>query len=59
QRPRKDIMAIVDMAIPCHRYGHRLEDCVARIVAQAIREFRGLIIDDASPDRSAAKTACR
>jgi hypothetical protein len=57
QRPRKDIMAIVDMTTPCHRYGHPLEDRVASIVTQSMKDVRGLIADDARPAGSAAETA--
>lgn len=47
-------MAIVDIIVPCYRYGHFLERCVASILDQGLDDVRILIIDDASPDDSAA-----
>ena len=46
-------MAVVDIAIPCYRYGHFLKDCIESIQAQSLCDVRMLIIDDASPDGSA------
>ncbi|CAH1654261.1 Glycosyl transferase family 2 [Hyphomicrobiales bacterium] len=47
-------MAIVDVIVPCYRYGNFLERCIASIVDQGLEDIRILIIDDASPDDSAA-----
>lgn len=46
-------MAIVDIAVPCYRYGHFLQDCVSSVLSQSISDVRILIIDDASQDGSA------
>ncbi|MFC3694916.1 glycosyltransferase [Chenggangzhangella methanolivorans] len=46
-------MAVVDIAIPCYRYGRFLRECVGSILAQSMNDVRVLIIDDASPDDSA------
>jgi glycosyltransferase involved in cell wall biosynthesis len=47
-------MPIADIIVPCYRYGHFLERCVASVLAQGIPDIRILIIDDASPDGSGA-----
>jgi glycosyltransferase involved in cell wall biosynthesis len=47
-------MATVDIAVPCYCYGHFLEECVGSILNQSLDDVRILIIDDASPDDSAA-----
>ena len=47
-------MATVDIVVPCYRYGHFLEECVGSILNQSLDDVRILIIDDASPDDSAA-----
>src|SRR3954471_6858989 len=48
-------MGSVSVVIPCYRYGHFLADCVASVLdEQPGVDVRVLIIDDASPDDSAA-----
>jgi hypothetical protein len=44
--------SVVDVIVPCYRYGHFLRQCVESVLAQHM-EVRVLIIDDASPDDSA------
>lgn len=47
-------MSSVSVVIPCYRYGHYLEECVASALDdQEGVDVRVLIIDDASPDDSA------
>jgi glycosyltransferase involved in cell wall biosynthesis len=45
---------LVSVVVPCYRYGHFLGDCVASVLGQDDVDVRVLIIDDASPDDSAA-----
>src|SRR5690348_851193 len=56
-------MSSVSVVIPCYKYGHFLEECVASVLDdQDGVDVRVLIIDDASPDDSAevaAKIAAR
>lgn len=47
----------VDVIVPFYRYGHLLAECVDSIRAQPGVEVRVLIIDDASPDRTAEVAA--
>ncbi len=48
-------MSTVSVVIPCYRYGHYLADCVRSVLSdQPGVDVRVLIIDDASPDDSAA-----
>lgn len=47
-------MSRVDVIVPCYKYGHFLRDCVGSVLAQDGVDVRVLIIDDASPDDSAA-----
>jgi glycosyltransferase involved in cell wall biosynthesis len=47
-------MARVDIVVPCYRYGCFLPQCIGSILGQSMPDFRVLIIDDASPDDSAA-----
>lgn len=47
-------MSGVDVIVPCYRYGRFLRQCVESILAQPVDGLRVLIIDDASPDDSAA-----
>ncbi len=47
-------MSRVDVIIPCYNYGRYLTQCVESILSQEDVEVRGLIIDDASTDNSAA-----
>lgn len=47
-------MSSVSILIPCYKYGHFLEECVASVLDdQPGVDVRVLIIDDASPDDSA------
>jgi glycosyltransferase involved in cell wall biosynthesis len=47
-------MSSVSVVIPCYKYGHFLEECVASVLDnQQGVDVRVLIIDDASPDNSA------
>jgi glycosyltransferase involved in cell wall biosynthesis len=49
-------MGSVSVVIPCYRYGHFLADCVRSVLdEQPGVDVRVLIIDDASPDDSAAR----
>ena len=43
----------VSVVVPCYRYGHYLDACVASILAQDGVDVDVLIVDDASPDGSA------
>jgi glycosyltransferase involved in cell wall biosynthesis len=48
-------MSTVSVVIPCYKYGHFLADCVRSVLdEQPGLDVRVLIIDDASPDDSAA-----
>jgi glycosyltransferase involved in cell wall biosynthesis len=48
-------MSSVSVVIPCYKYGHFLADCVSSVLEeQQGLDVRVLIIDDASPDDSAA-----
>jgi glycosyltransferase involved in cell wall biosynthesis len=47
-------MAILDVLVPCYRYGRFLPGCITSILSQSLSDVRVLIIDDASPDDSAA-----
>src|SRR5689334_17262922 len=44
----------VDVVIPCYNYGHFLPGCVNSVLSQLGVDVRILIIDDSSPDDSAA-----
>jgi glycosyltransferase involved in cell wall biosynthesis len=44
--------ALIDVIVPCYRYGHFLRQCVESVLAQG-EPVRVLVIDDASPDDSA------
>ena len=50
-------MARVDVIIPCYRYAHYLGAAVRSVLSQSHRDVRILIIDDASPDDTAAVAA--
>lgn len=51
---RECAMSSVSVVIPCYKYGHYLEECVASVLDdQEGVDVRVLIIDDASPDDSA------
>lgn len=45
-------MSSIDVIVPCYRYGHFLEKCVASVLAQSGPSVRVLVIDDASPDNT-------
>ena len=47
-------MSRVDVIVPCYKYGHFLPECVESVLGQEGVDVRVLIIDDASPDDSAA-----
>lgn len=47
-------MSSVDVVVPCYRYGHFLEQCVNSVLEQSDVAVRVLVIDDASPDDTAA-----
>jgi Glycosyl transferase family 2 len=44
----------VSVVVPCYNYGHFLPSCVDSVLDQAGVEVEVLVIDDASPDGSAA-----
>lgn len=44
----------VSVIVPCYRYAHVLEGCVASVLAQDGVDVRVLIIDDCSPDDTPA-----
>jgi len=46
--------ATFDVVVPCYRYGHFLNQCVHSVLDQEGVIVRVLVIDDASPDNSAA-----
>jgi hypothetical protein len=50
-------MALVKVIVPSYGYAHHLRDCVASVVSQAGVETRVLIVDDCSPDDTAAVAA--
>lgn len=47
-------MSSVDVIVPCYRYGHFLRECVESVLSQDVQDLRVLILDDASPDNTAA-----
>jgi len=47
-------MSQVDVIVPCYQYGHFLRECVNSVLAQEAVELRVLVLDDASPDDTAA-----
>jgi glycosyltransferase involved in cell wall biosynthesis len=54
RRAEGNAMSRVDVIVPCYKYGHFLRDCVGSVLTQGGVDVRVLIIDDASPDDSAA-----
>lgn len=46
-------MALVDVCVPCYRYGKYLRQCVDSALSQEGVSVRVLILDDASPDDTA------
>lgn len=49
--------ALARVIVPCYRYGHLLEGCLDSVLAQEGVDVRVLVIDDASPDRTAEVAA--
>lgn len=47
-------MALIDILVPCYNYGRYLPDCIGSLAAQSVGDWHALVIDDASPDGSAA-----
>ena len=47
-------MPSVDVIVPCYKYGHLLPESVGSVLDQPGVDVRVLVIDDASPDGSAA-----
>ncbi|HZU22504.1 MAG TPA: glycosyltransferase [Terriglobales bacterium] len=47
-------LGAIDVVVPCYNYGRYLESCVRSILDQEAVDVRVLIIDDASPDNTAA-----
>ena len=47
-------MPSVNVVVPCYKYGHLLAECVGSVLDQPGVDVRVLVIDDASPDDSAA-----
>ncbi len=45
-------MSTVDVVIPCYKYAHYLEGCVASVLNQRNVDVRILILDDDSPDNT-------
>ena len=45
---------LVSVVIPCYRYGHFLRDAVSSVLQQRGVEGEVIVVDDASPDDSAA-----
>lgn len=45
-------MRSVDVVVPCYRYAHFLETCLATILSQRDVAVRALIVDDCSPDNT-------
>ena len=46
--------ALVKIIVPCYRYGDLLENCLASITSQEGVDVRVLVVDDCSPDDTAA-----
>jgi len=47
-------MSSIDVIVPCYKYGHFLRECVQSVLSETTHKVRVLIIDDASPDNTAA-----
>jgi len=43
-----DISAEITIIIPCHNYGHYLQECLDSIAASSLKPVRVIVIDDAS-----------
>jgi glycosyltransferase involved in cell wall biosynthesis len=50
-------MPTVTFVVPCYKLAHYLRDCVESILAQEYKDFEILIMDDCSPDNTAAVAA--
>lgn len=48
---------LVKVIVPCYGYGHLLEGCLESVLEQGGVDVRVLVIDDASPDQTAAVAA--
>jgi len=55
--PAAPSMSRIDIVVPCYNYGRFLRRCVESVAEQAHREWRVLIIDDASTDDTSAVAA--
>lgn len=44
----KDISAEITVVIPCHNYGHYLQECLDSIAESTLQPVRVIVIDDAS-----------
>lgn len=45
-----DISAEITVVIPCHNYGHYLQECLDSIAASTLQPVRVIIVDDASDE---------
>jgi GT2 family glycosyltransferase len=50
-------VTLVSVFVPCHNYGHYLEECVSSVLTQEGVDVEVLVIDDASSDDSAEVAA--
>src|SRR5215203_4689692 len=48
---------VVSFVVPCYNLAHYLRDCIESILAQEYTDFEILIMDDCSPDDTAAVAA--
>jgi glycosyltransferase involved in cell wall biosynthesis len=44
----------VSFIVPCYNLGHLLTDCITSILSQTFEDFEILVMDDCSPDNTAA-----
>jgi glycosyltransferase involved in cell wall biosynthesis len=49
--------SVIDIIVPCYNYAHFLGHCVGSVLEQSHRQWRMLIIDDASSDETEAAAA--
>jgi glycosyltransferase involved in cell wall biosynthesis len=52
--PSRTRVPSVDVVVPCYKYGHLLPESVGSVLDQPGVDVRVLVVDDASPDDSAA-----